>query len=120
MKARLNYTVRTTRAPGESGDSVVPVIVERLSPVDLETVVENCIDRGLVAGIKPTAAHGIAEGVAAETAVRTRRRPCMPPPRQRNPNPLPNQKGTPSNEKRFLFPRRRSACVRVRRGPFRR
>ena len=68
MKARLNYTVRTTRAPGESGDSVVPVIVERLSPVDLETVVENCIDRGLVAGIKPTAAHGIAEGVAAQIA----------------------------------------------------
>ena len=68
MKARLNYTVRTTRAPGEAGDSIVPVIVERLSPVDLETVVENCIDRGLVAGIKPTAAHGIAEGVAAQIA----------------------------------------------------
>ena len=68
MKAKLNYTVRTTRAPGETRDSVVPVIVERLNPVELETVVENCIDRGLVAGLKPTAAHGIAEGVAAQIA----------------------------------------------------
>ena len=68
MKTKLNYTVRTTRAPGEARDTIVPVIVERLSPVELETVVENCIDRGLVAGLKPTAAHGIAEGVAAQIA----------------------------------------------------
>ena len=68
MKTKLNYTVRTTRAPGEARDAIVPVIVERLSPVELETVVENCIDRGLIAGLKPTAAHGIAEGVAAQIA----------------------------------------------------
>ena len=68
MKAKLNYTVRTTRAPGEARDAIVPVIVERLSPVELETVVESCIDRGLIAGLKPTAAHGIAEGVAAQIA----------------------------------------------------
>ena len=68
MKTKLNYTVRTTRAPGETRDSIVPVIVERLNPVELETVVENCIDRGLIAGLKPTAAHGIAEGVAAQIA----------------------------------------------------
>lgn len=68
MKAKLNYTVRTTRAPGETRDSLVPVIVDRLSPVELESVVENCIDRGLIAGLKPTAAHGIAEGVAAQIA----------------------------------------------------
>ena len=68
MKAKLNYTVRNTRAPGELTDSIVPVIVERLNPVELETVVENCIDRGLIAGLKPTAAHGIAEGVAAQIA----------------------------------------------------
>ena len=68
MKTKLNYTVRTTRAPGETKDSIVPVIVERLNPVELETVVENCIDRGLIAGLKPTAAHGIAEGVAAQIA----------------------------------------------------
>ena len=68
MKTKLNYTVRTTRAPGETRDAIVPVIVERLSPVELETVVENCIDRGLIAGLKPTAAHGIAEGVTAQIA----------------------------------------------------
>ena len=68
MKTRLNYTVRNTRAPGETRDAIVPVIVERLNPVELATVVENCIDRGLIAGLKTTAAHGIAEGVAAQIA----------------------------------------------------
>ena len=68
MKTKLNYTVRNTRAPGETRDTIVPVIVERLNPVELETVVENCIDRGLIAGLKTTAAHGIAEGVAAQIA----------------------------------------------------
>ncbi len=68
MKTKLAYTVRSTRAPGETVDTIVPVIVERLNPVELETVVENCIDRGLIAGLKTTAAHGIAEGVAAQIA----------------------------------------------------
>ena len=68
MKTKLAYTVRSTRAPGETRDTIVPVIVERLNPVELETVVENCIDRGLIAGLKTTAAHGIAEGVAAQIA----------------------------------------------------
>ena len=68
MKTKLSYTVRNTRAPGETRDVIVPVIVERLNPVELETVVENCIDRGLIAGLKTTAAHGIAEGVAAQIA----------------------------------------------------
>ena len=51
MKTKLAYTVRSTRAPGETRDAIVPVIVERLNPVELETVVENCIDRGLIAGL---------------------------------------------------------------------
>lgn len=68
MKTKLSYTVRSTRAPGEATDTIVPVLVDRLQPVDLETVVENCIDRGLIAGLKPTAAHTIAEGVAAQLA----------------------------------------------------
>ena len=68
MKTKLSYTVRNTRAPGETRDTIVPVIVERLNPVELETVVESCIDRGLIAGLKTTAAHGIAEGVAAQIA----------------------------------------------------
>ena len=68
MKTKLSYTVRNTRAPGETQDVIVPVIVERLNPVELETVVANCIDRGLIAGLKTTAAHGIAEGVASQIA----------------------------------------------------
>ena len=68
MKTKLSYTVRSTRAPGELTDTTVPVIVERLQPVDLATVIENCIDRGLIAGLKPTAAQGIAEGVANQIA----------------------------------------------------
>ena len=50
------------------GPVYVSAIVEREEAVPLETVVENCIDRGLIAGLKPTAAHGIAEGVAAQIA----------------------------------------------------
>lgn len=68
MKAKLAYTVRSTRAPGETSDTIVPVLVDRLQPVDLQTVVENCIDRGLIAGLKPTAAQTIADGVAAQLA----------------------------------------------------
>ena len=65
-KAKLNYTVRTTQAPGSMVNSTIPVIIDRREPVELETVVENCIDRGRIAGLKPTAAKGIAEGVAAQ------------------------------------------------------
>ena len=67
-KPTLHYGVRETLAPGETNPSVVPVIVDRQQPVELETVVENCIDRGLIAGLKPTAAQGIADGVAAQMA----------------------------------------------------
>ena len=62
MKAKLVYTVRSTRAPGETRDTIVPVIVDRLNPTELETVVENCIDRGLIAGLKSSAAKSIADG----------------------------------------------------------
>ena len=68
MKYPLNYAVRYSRAPGESVDTAVPAIVDRNQPTELETVVENCIDRGLIAGLKPTAAHGIAEGIAEQLA----------------------------------------------------
>ena len=68
MKYPLNYAVRYSRAPGESADVAVPAIVDRNQPTELETVVENCIDRGLIAGLKPTAAHGIAEGIAEQLA----------------------------------------------------
>ena len=68
MKYPITYAVRTTRAPGETEDSTVPVIIDRVQATDLARVVENCIDRGLIAGLKPTAAQGIAEGVAEQIA----------------------------------------------------
>ena len=42
MKTKLNYTVRTTRAPGETRDAIIPVIVERLSPVDVRQGPTSC------------------------------------------------------------------------------
>lgn len=65
-KTKLNYTVRTVRAPGSSVDTAIPVIVERREPVELQTVIENCIDRGRIASLKPTAAKGIADGIAEQ------------------------------------------------------
>ena len=68
MKYPLKYAVRYTRAPGESVDTAVPVIVDRNQPTELAAVIENAIDRGLIAGLKPSAAQGIAEGVAEQLA----------------------------------------------------
>ena len=68
MKYPITYAVRTTRAPGETTDATVPVIIDRVPATDLARVVENSIDRGLIAGLKPTAAQGIAEGVAEQLA----------------------------------------------------
>jgi hypothetical protein len=44
------------------------MIVDRVQPTGLDDILEKCIDRGLVAGIKPTAAKTIAEGVAQQIA----------------------------------------------------
>jgi hypothetical protein len=68
MKTKLDYTVRTTRAPGETTDTWTPMIVDRLQPTGLEAVIEKCIDRGLITGIKTTAAKTIADGVAEQLA----------------------------------------------------
>ena len=68
MKHKISYTVRTTRAPGETEDSTIPAIVDRRQPTELAAVIENCIDRGLIAGLKPSAAEGIAEGIAQQLA----------------------------------------------------
>ena len=68
MKVSLDYGVQRVRAPGETQDSAIPVIVDRYQPTDLERVIEKCIDRGLIAGIKPTAARTIAEGIAQQMA----------------------------------------------------
>lgn len=68
MKTILTYGVRESTAPGSSIPTKVPVIIDRLEPVDLSDLIENCIDRGLIAGLKPTAAEGLAEGIAQQIA----------------------------------------------------
>ena len=66
MKKTLSYEVRTQRDPTTGRTIHVPAIVERSPAVTLKEVVENAIDRGLIPGIKPSAAQGIADGVAAQ------------------------------------------------------
>ena len=66
--AKLNYTVRTTQAPGETEPSTIPVLVDRRQPTSLTAVVENAIDRYLIAGLKASAAEGIADGIARQLA----------------------------------------------------
>ena len=68
MKHKISYTVRTTRAPGETEDSTIPAIVDRRQPTELAAVIENCIDRGLIAGLKPSAAASSPGGVPSPSA----------------------------------------------------
>ena len=68
MKKTVDYVVRTTTNPITQQKQTVPVVVNRREPVDLVEVVENCIDRNLILGAKPTAAQGIAEGIAEQLA----------------------------------------------------
>ena len=44
----------------------VPTVVDRGQTVPLETVIERAIDRGLIVGIKPTAATSIAQGLGKQ------------------------------------------------------
>ena len=44
------------------------MFVDRLQPTDLATVIEKCIDRGLIIGIKSTAAQSIADGIVEQIA----------------------------------------------------
>ena len=69
MKKTVNYVVRTSENAITHETQTVPVVVDRREPVDLVEVVANCIDRNLILGAKPTAAQGIAEGIAEQLAV---------------------------------------------------
>ena len=69
MKKTVEYVVRTTVNAITQETQTVPVVVNRREPVDLVDVVANCIDRNLILGAKPTAAQGIAEGIAEQLAV---------------------------------------------------
>jgi hypothetical protein len=68
MKKTVEYVVRTTENAFTHQVQTLPVVVNRREPVDLVEVVANCIDRNLILGAKPTAAQGIAEGIAEQLA----------------------------------------------------
>ena len=65
-KPILFYEVRVHRNRITGGPVYVPAIVEREEAVPLETVIERAIDRGLIAGIKPSAAKQIADAIAQQ------------------------------------------------------
>ena len=56
--------VQTSRVTG--GTLYLPAIVEREEAVPLDTIIERAIDRGLIAGIKPSAAKQIADAIAQQ------------------------------------------------------
>ena len=64
--AKLNYSVRLVEAPGSNQPVYVPVLVDHRPNVSLANVIESAIDRGLIAGLKPSAADSIATGVAEQ------------------------------------------------------
>jgi hypothetical protein len=64
-KPVINYKGYMTVNPGDrSGDKIcIPQIVDRNQVKTLESIVEEAIDRGLIAGLKASAAAGVAQGI---------------------------------------------------------
>ena len=54
------------RASRGGGTLYLPAIVEREEAVPLDVIIERAIDRGLIAGIKPSAAKQIADAIAQQ------------------------------------------------------
>lgn len=67
-KPTLGYCIEARQNPANRNETIfVPRLVERAgSTVSLATIVENAIDRGLIAGLKPSAAQGIADALAQQ------------------------------------------------------
>ena len=65
-KPTVKYEVRAQRDPINNVTIYVPAIVDRNSAKSLATVIENAIDRGLIVGVKPSAANGIATGLCEQ------------------------------------------------------
>ena len=79
MKAKLNYTVRTTRAPGEATSTIVPVIVERLSPTSLADVVSRRPPKALPTALPvrlPVSFRSVAASSSATTSTVARTSPA--------------------------------------------
>lgn len=65
MKPILDYNIVNGQTP--EGESYIrPAIVNRDVPNDLEQILKNAIDRGLIAGLKETACASIAQGIAEQ------------------------------------------------------
>ncbi len=64
-KPIINYKGYMTENPADrTGQKIcIPQIVDRNQTVNLEEVVEKTIDRGLIAGLKPSAAKSVADGI---------------------------------------------------------
>ena len=65
-KPILFYEVRVHRNRITGGPVYVPAIVEREQAVPLDEIIRRAIDRGLIAGIKPSAAQQIADAIAQQ------------------------------------------------------
>ena len=63
-KPVIRYEVRAQRDPINNTTVYVPAIVDRSATKSLTTVIENAIDRGLIVGIKASAASGSATYVS--------------------------------------------------------
>jgi len=65
-KPTVKYEVRAQRDPVNNVTIYIPAIVDRNAAKSLATVIENAIDRGLIVGVKPSAANGIATGLCEQ------------------------------------------------------
>ena len=65
-KPILVYEVRSQINRTTGGTILVPAIVDRGESVTLDEIITRAIDRGLIAGIKPSAARQIADAIAQQ------------------------------------------------------
>ena len=65
-KPILFYEVRPQANRATGGTILVPAIVEREPAVPLDEIVARAIDRGLIAGVKPSYAEQIANAIAQQ------------------------------------------------------
>ena len=65
-KPILFYDVRVQTSRVTGGTLYLPAIVEREEAVPLDVIIARAIDRGLIAGIKPSAAKQIADAIAQQ------------------------------------------------------
>ena len=65
-KPILFYQVRQQTNRTDGTLQFVPAIVDREQTVPLEEIINRAIDRGLIAGLKPSAANNVAQAVAEQ------------------------------------------------------